>query len=120
MKKPKKPVLHKEKVRTKFSKEDFTKENLIKGAFIRPGILTLSFLTFVGGLVLFIEALQGSLEAMKWAGSLLIFSFILTAQSIYTSLRDEHSVFRTYNVGFKVVLFVFEISIFHQTILLII
>ncbi len=120
MKKPKKPVLHKKKIRTSFTREDFSKENIIQGGFIRPGILILSFLSFLGGMIFFIKSLQGSFEAMKWAGSLLIFSFILTAQSIYTSLKDEHTIFRTLNVGFKMVLFVFEISIFHQVLLLII
>jgi hypothetical protein len=119
MTKPKKPVLHKEKPRKFFVKEDFSKENLIQGGLIRPGILVLSFLSFMAGIILFIDALQGSLNAMKWAGSLMIFSFILTAYSIYTSLQDEHSVFRNLNVGFKVTLFVFEISIFHQIMLLI-
>jgi hypothetical protein len=57
---------------------------------------------------------------MKWGGSFLIFSFILTAYSIFTSLQDEHSIFRNLNVAFKVTLFVFEVSIFHQIILLIV
>ena len=120
MKHPRKPVLHKEKPRKSFIKSDFTRENIIKGGLIRPGILVISFLSFIGGITLFFDALQGSLNAMKWAGSLLIFSFILTAYSIFTSLQDEHSIFRTLNVAFKVTLFVFEISIFHQLILLIV
>ncbi len=121
MKKPRKPILHKAKETFKLSKRDFSKENVIEGAIIRPAILTLSFVSFLVGVLFFLNAIQTSqADAYKWGGSFILFSFVLTLQSIYSSLKDEPSKFRNYNLGFKSVLLVFEISIFHSLLTLII
>ena len=91
--------------------KDFTKENFIEGALIRPGLLMLGFSAFVCGMFLLL------LNNYKWGGSLIIFSFVLNLYTIYESLKDEPSVFRTLNIGFKLVLFIAEIMAFNWTLL---
>lgn len=85
------------------SDEDFSKENFIEGGIIRPAILMLSFITFIGAMFLLL------LGNLKWGGSLILFSFVLNLYSIYTSLTDEPSIFRTLNLSFKIILFISEI-----------
>lgn len=96
----------------KFSKEDFSKENFVEGAVIRPAIMMVSFFVFVGALFLLL------LGNVKWGGSLIVFSFILNLDSIYKSLLDEASIYRTMNLLFKLVLFVIEIVAFNYVLLL--
>lgn len=119
-----KKINHK-KVETKkregfsFKDADFSKENIIEGGVIRPGILMISFATFIGSMFLLLLGSQGNETAQKWGGSLIIFSFVLIMQSIYTSLTDEPSIFRTLNLGFKIVLFAAEIMAFNYLLLLV-
>ena len=101
-----------------FTKGDFTRENLIEGGLIRPAILMASFIFFIGAMFLLVLGAQGSVTAQKWGGSLIIFSFILNLQSIYTSLTDKPSIFRKLNLGFKLVLFTFEILAFNYLLIL--
>lgn len=89
------------------SDEDFSKENFIEGGIIRPAILMLSFITFIGAMFLLL------IGNLKWGGSLIIFSFILNLYSIYESFTDVSSIFRTLNIGFKLVLFISEIMAFN-------
>ena len=91
----------------KFKKDDFSKENLIEGGFIRPTILMVSFFTFILAMFLL---LVGDL---KWGGSLIIFSFVINMYSIYESLGDESSIFKKMNLGFKFILFICEILAFN-------
>jgi hypothetical protein len=93
------------------TEKDFTKEKFIEGAVIRPTILMLAFTTFIGGMFLLL------IGNYKWGGSGIIFSFILNLYAIYESLSDEDSVFRTLNVGFKLVLFLSEIMAFNWVLL---
>lgn len=87
--------------------EDFSRENFIEGGIIRPAVLMLAFITFIVAMFLLL------IGNLKWGGSLIIFSFVLNLYSIYQSLTDESSIFRTLNIGFKIVLFVSEIIAFN-------
>jgi hypothetical protein len=91
--------------------KELTKENLIESVVIRPFIQMTSFFTFIAGL--FFLAIQN----FKWAGSLIIFSFVLTVFSIYKSLTDEESIYRTLNLIFKLTLFLVEIIAFNLLLL---
>ena len=93
------------------TEKDFTKEKFLEGAVIRPTILMLSFASFIGGMFLLL------IGDYKWGGSAIIFSFILNLYAIYQSLTDEDSVFRTLNVGFKLVLFLSEVMGFNWVLL---
>jgi len=93
-------------------KKDFNKENFIEGAILRPAVLMLSFFTFLISIFLMI---MGNL---KWGGSGIIFSFILNIYSIYQSLTDKPSIFRTLNLSFKLVLFLSEIILFNYVLTL--
>jgi hypothetical protein len=96
-----------------FSKEDFSRENIIEGGVIRPLILMGAFFSFLGAMFLLLLGARGEVTYLKWGGSLLIFSFILNLQSIYSSLTDEPSIFRTMNLIFKITLFLAEIIVFN-------
>lgn len=98
-----------------FVDEDFSKENVIEGGVIRPLILMLSFVTFLLGMFLLLAS-QTNFQLLKWGGSAILFSFVLNLYSIYTSLIDKPSYFRTMNIAFKLVLFVSEIIAFNYVI----
>lgn len=87
--------------------EDFSKENLIEGGLIRPILLMISFFTFIYAMFLLL------IGNLKWGGSLIIFSFILNLYSIYLSLTDKPSIFRTLNLAFKIFIFIAEIYAFN-------
>lgn len=115
-----KEVKHEQKLKKKevrdglhFLKSDFSKENVIEGGVIRPLVLMVSFVTFLLGMFLLLLGSQGNSSYLKWGGSAIIFSFVLNLQSIYTSLTDEPSFFRTMNLSFKMMLFLFEIMVFN-------
>lgn len=91
--------------------KDFTRENFIEGAIIRPSLLMLAFISFICGMFLLL------IGNLKWGGSLIIFSFIINLYTIYLSLQDEVSVYRTLNIGFKLVLFLAEIASFNWVLL---
>lgn len=93
------------------TEKDFSRENFIEGGLIRPAILMTSFFVFIFAMFLL---LMGDL---KWGGSLIIFAFVLNLYSIYESLSDEKSIFRTMNLGFKFVLFFFEIVAFNWVLI---
>lgn len=97
----------------KFKKTDFSKENLIEGGLIRPTILMISFFTFIFAMFLLL------INNLKWGGSLIIFSFILNTYSIYVSLSDDSSIFKTMNLIFKFSLFLCEIIAFNWVLILI-
>jgi hypothetical protein len=90
--------------------KEFTRENLIESIFIRPFIQMLSFATFIIAMFLLV------IENYEWGGSLIIFSFILNMSSIYKSLCDEPSIYRTLNLTFKLVLFTAEVIAFSYLI----
>ena len=94
------------------SDEDFSRENFIEGGIIRPGVLMLAFISFIGAMFLLL------IGNLKWGGSLIIFSFILSLYSIYQSFTDQQSIFRTLNLGFKFVLFISEIIAFNYILTL--
>lgn len=115
-----KEIKHEQKFKKKesrdgfhFLKSDFSKENVIEGGVIRPLVLMVSFVTFLLGMFLLLLGSQGNSSYLKWGGSAIIFSFVLNLQSIYTSLTDEPSFFRTMNLSFKMILFLFEIMAFN-------
>lgn len=87
--------------------EDFSRENFIEGGIIRPAILMLAFITFIGSMFLLL------IGNLKWGGSLIIFSFILNLYSIYESFTDVSSIFRTLNIAFKMILFISEVMAFN-------
>ncbi len=91
--------------------KDFSRENFIEGAIIRPGLLMLSFTAFICGMFLLL------IGNLKWGGSLIIFAFIINLYTIYLSLKDEPSVYRTLNIGFKLLLFLSEIAAFNWVLL---
>lgn len=95
-----------------FSDKDFSKENFLEGAIIRPAIMIVSFFSFIGALFLLI------LGNILWGGSLIVFSFVLNLDSIYKSLLDESSIYRTMNLFFKLALFVVEIIAFNYVLLI--
>jgi hypothetical protein len=96
----------------KFKESDFSRENLIEGGFIRPAILMIAFFSFILAMFLLL------IGDFKWGGSLIIFSFVLNLFSIYESLGDEPSIFKNMNLGFKFVLFIFEIAAFNWVLML--
>lgn len=94
--------------------KDLSDGSFFRGAIVRPTILTVSFLAFVASLFLVIAG------DLRWGGSLVVFSFVLTLYSIYESLTDELSVFRNLNLIFKIALFVAEIVVFNWVLALVI
>lgn len=92
-------------------KEEFNQKNFVEGAIIRPAIQMLSFVTFIIAMFLLL------IENYKWGGSMILFSFILNIESIYKSLTDEESIYRTMNLGFKLILFISEIFIFNYVLM---
>ncbi len=92
-----------------FTKEDFSKKNIIEGGVVRPVILLLAFSLFILAMFFVLLGVQGATWGLKWGGSLVIFSFILNMYAVYLSLCDEPSIFRTLNLIFKLVLFAAEI-----------
>lgn len=93
--------------RFKINKKEFSRENLIEGGLIRPAILMISFFAFILSMFLIL------IGDLKWGGSGIIFSFILNLYSIYESLKDEPSIFKKMNLGFKFTLFLSEIIAFN-------
>lgn len=91
--------------------KDFTRENFIEGALIRPSLLMIAFIAFISSMFLLL------IGNLKWGGSLIIFSFIINLYTIFLSLQDEPSVYRTLNIGFKLVLFLSEIAAFNWVLL---
>ena len=94
------------------SDEDFSKENFIEGGIIRPAVLMLAFISFIGAMFLLL------IGNLKWGGSLIIFSFIVNLYSIYQSFTDENSIFKTLNIAFKLVLFISEIIAFNWVLMI--
>lgn len=93
---------------------DFSRENLIEGGLIRPAILMASFISFIVAIfLLLLGAKDINMNYLKWGGSLIIFSFILNLFSIYESLKDAPSIFKSMNLGFKLTLFLIEIITFN-------
>ncbi len=93
--------------------EEFHNEHFIEGAIIRPAIQMLSFVSFIISMFLLL------IGNLKWGGSLILFSFILNLESIYRSLTDKPSIYRTLNLGFKLVMFVAEVALFNYVLMLI-
>lgn len=93
------------------TEKDFTREKFIEGAILRPSVLMLAFVSFIGGMFLLLN------NNLKWGGSLIVFSFITNLYAIYESLKDEDTIFRTLNVGFKLVLFLSEVMAFNWLLL---
>jgi len=93
------------------TEKDFTKEKFIEGAIIRPSILLTAFVSFISAMFLLL------IQNYKWGGSLIIFSFIFNLYTIFESLKDEESVFRTLNIGFKLILFLSEVMAFNWILL---
>jgi hypothetical protein len=91
--------------------KDVSGERFIEGALIRPATLLLSFIIFLFAMFFLVGG------NMKWGGSLIIFSFILTLSSIYQSLTDEEGLFRTLNLCFKLTLFVAEVIAFNMLLM---
>ena len=91
--------------------KDVSGMHFIEGAIIRPATLLLSFVIFLFAMFFLVGG------SMKWGGSLIIFSFILTLSSIYQSLTDEEGLFRTMNLTFKLVLFIAEVIAFNMLLL---
>ena len=89
------------------TEKDFTKENFLEGAIIRPSMLLAALTSFILGMFLLL------VQNYKWGGSLIIFSFIVNLYAIFQSLSDEDSVYRTLNIGFKLILFLAEIMAFN-------
>lgn len=93
------------------TEKDFTKENFIEGAIIRPSMLLAALVSFILGMFMLL------IDNYKWGGSLILFSFIINLYAIYLSLTDEDSIYRTLNIGFKLVLFLSEIMAFNWTLI---
>jgi len=90
---------------------EFSSGKVIEGMVIRPAIQLLSFSSFV--LAMFLLLFQN----LKWGGSLIIFAFILNLESIYKSLTDKLSIYRTLNLWFKIIMFSSEIILFNYIII---
>lgn len=88
-------------------KNDIKEGEILEGMVLRPMILMISFISFIAAMFILL------LGNMKWGGSLLIFGFVLNLYSVYQSLEDEASIFRTLNISFKLVLFLSEIVVFN-------
>ncbi len=95
------------------NKEELTEENFIEGGIIRPAIQMLAFVAFI--IAVFFLLIQN----FKWGGSMIIFSFILNLESIFKSLGDEPSIYKSMNLGFKLVMFFSEIMIFNYILMFI-
>lgn len=89
------------------SEDEFTREKMIEGAFIRPSIMFIAFFTFVIAIFMLLA------NQLKWGGSLIIASFVLNLYSIYQSLSDNKSFYKNMNLIFKFTLFLFEIVAFN-------
>lgn len=100
-----------------FLKEDFSKKNVIEGGIIRPLIQLIAFFSFVIAIFLLLFSLQRGEGYLVWGASLIIFSFILNLYSIYLSLTDEESIFRSFNLVFKFALFLCEIVAFNVVLM---
>lgn len=111
MKTSKKPKTSKKDFLFAEIKKDIKDEEVLEGLLIRPAILMTSFITFV---IAMFMLLVGN---FKWGGSLIIFSFVLNIYTIYQSLSDEKSIFRTLNLVFKLVFFIAEIVAFNWLLL---
>ncbi|NQZ84204.1 MAG: hypothetical protein HRU03_00660 [Nanoarchaeales archaeon] len=93
------------------SEKDFTKENFIEGAIIRPSMLLAALVSFILGMFLLL------IDNYKWGGSLIVFSFIINIYALFQSFGDEDSIYRTLNIGFKLVLFLSEIMAFNYVLI---
>ena len=103
-----------------FIEADFSKENFLEGALLRPAVLLISFISFLVGVFLMLLGVPSrGEELLMWGGSAVIFAFVLNIQSIYFSLNDEPSYFRTMNLVFKLILFIAEIVAFNFLLTLI-
>lgn len=95
------------------TEEDFSRENLIKGGFIRPLILMVSFLTFVLSMLAVVFSVKADAVSqanyLRWGGSGIIFAFVLNLYSIYQTLGDKPSIFKNLNLIFKLALFALEV-----------
>jgi len=87
--------------------KDFSKDNFLEGAIIRPLIQITSFAAFIFAMFLLL------IDNYKWGGSLIMFSFVLNLSSIYKSLMDKPSIYRTMNLAFKLILIIAEIVAFN-------
>ena len=71
-----------------------------------------AFFSFVIALLLLVFGIQlENYDYIKWGGSFIIFSFIFNMYSIYESLKDEPSIFKTLNLIFKITLLILEIFV---------
>jgi hypothetical protein len=93
------------------TEKDFTKENFIEGAIIRPSMLLAALVSFILGMFLLL------IDNYKWGGSLILFSFIINVSALYQSFGDEDTIFRTLNIGFKLILFLSEVMAFNWTLI---
>ena len=93
------------------SEKEFSSKNILEGMIIRPAIFMVSFISFVLAMFLLI------FNDLKWSGSLIIFAFILNLETIYKSLTDKPSIYRTMNLIFKLTMFISEIILFNYVII---
>ncbi len=93
------------------SEKEFSSVNILEGMIIRPAIFMVSFISFVLAMFLLI------FNDLKWSGSLIIFAFILNLETIYKSLTDKPSIYRTMNLIFKLTMFISEIILFNYVII---
>jgi hypothetical protein len=93
------------------SEKNFTKENFIEGAIIRPSLLLGALTSFILGMFMLL------IDNYKWGGSLILFSFILNIFALYRSFGDDDSIFKTLNIGFKLILFLSEIMAFNWVLI---
>lgn len=101
-----KKIKNKEKTFLGLNKEELSRDNFIEGAIIRPAIQMLAFVSFIIAVFLLL------IENYKWGGSMIVFSFVLNIESLYKSLKDKPSIYRSMNLGFKLIMFLAEIVIF--------
>ena len=94
-------------------KEDFTNEKFIEGGIIRPLYQMAAFTAFVVAVFLLLIGAGGSDAMMRWGGSLIIISFVFNLYAIYLSLCDKPSIYRTFNLAFKIIIFLAEIALFN-------
>lgn len=94
-----------------FIEGDIKNDKVIEGMIIRPLIQMIAFVSFILAMFLLL------IGNLKWGGSLIIFSFVFNLFSLYQSLTDERSIFRTLNIGFKLVLFLAEIIAFNYALM---
>lgn len=93
-------------------KQEIKAGEALEGLVIRPAVLMVSFISFIFAMFFIL------LQNLKWGGSLIIFAFVLNIYSIYQSLSDNPSIFRTLNVIFKIVMFIAEIIVFNYILIL--